>query len=106
MARCKALLVCRCASRFCASCWTRDFQAGMEDLKQLQTLAIAQIRDLRVSCTACGQWMSMAPICGDGAAHAEGFQRRAAYRAHSSAPTLLWLPQEMTRMFCKCCVKR
>jgi signal transduction histidine kinase len=76
----------------------RDFQAGMEDLKELQTLAVSQVRDLRVFLHA------MRPVDVDGAnlvatarRIAESFQKESGIPLTfigSSAP--FGLPQEMT----------
>jgi signal transduction histidine kinase len=76
----------------------RNFQAGMEDLKQLQALANTQIRDLRLFLH------SMRPVDVDGAnlvamarRAAEAFQKESGIPvtfAGSSSP--VGLPQEMT----------
>jgi signal transduction histidine kinase len=76
----------------------RDFHAGMEDLKQLQALAMAQIRDLRVFLH------SMRPVDVDGAnlvatarRMAEGFQKESGIPCtFLGADTPVGLPQEMT----------
>ena len=76
----------------------RDLQAGLEDLKQLQTLAQAQIRDLRAFLH------SMRPVDVDGA-NLVATARRAAesFQKESGIPvtflgtsTPVGLPQEMT----------
>jgi signal transduction histidine kinase len=76
----------------------RNFQAGMEDLKQLQSLANTQIRDLRLFLH------SMRPVDVDGAnlvamarRAAEAFQKESGIPvtfAGSTSP--VGLPQEMT----------
>jgi len=76
----------------------RNFQAGMEDLKQLQSLANTQVRDLRLFLH------SMRPVDVDGAnlvamarRAAEAFQKESGIPvtfAGSSSP--VGLPQEMT----------
>jgi signal transduction histidine kinase len=76
----------------------RDFHAGMEDLKQLQALAMAQIRDIRVFLH------SMRPVDVDGAnlvatarRTAEGFQKESGIPCtFLGADTPVGLPQEMT----------
>src|SRR5262249_24624788 len=76
----------------------RDFQAGMEDLKQLQQLAVGQIRDLRAFLH------SMRPVDVDGAnllatarGMAEAFQKESGIPVTflgSNSP--VGLPQEMS----------
>jgi signal transduction histidine kinase len=76
----------------------RDFQAGMEDLRQLQTLALTQVRDLRVFLH------SMRPVDMDGGnlmstarRTAESFQKESGIPVTfvgSSAP--VGLPPEMS----------
>lgn len=76
----------------------RDFQAGMEDLRQLQTLALTQVRDLRVFLH------SMRPVDVDGGnlmatarRTAESFQKESGIPVTfvgSSAP--VGLPPEMS----------
>jgi len=76
----------------------RDFHAGMEDLRQLQALAVAQIRDLRVFLH------SMRPVDVDGAnlvatarRTAEGFQKESGIPCtFLGSDTPVGLPQEMT----------
>ncbi len=76
----------------------RDFRAGMEDLKQLQSLALAQIRDLRAFLH------SMRPVDVDGAnlvatarRTAESFQKESGIPlTFLGADTPVGLPQEMT----------
>jgi len=76
----------------------RDFEAGMEDLKQLRTLASTQIRDLRVFLH------SMRPVDVDGAnlvatarRTCEAFQKESSIPcAFLGADTSVGLPQEMT----------
>jgi signal transduction histidine kinase len=76
----------------------RDFQAGMEDLKQLQALAQSQIRDLRTFLH------SMRPVDVDGANLVATARRTAeAFQKESGIPvtflgtnTPVGLPQEMT----------
>jgi signal transduction histidine kinase len=76
----------------------RDFQAGMQDLMQLQTLAQSQIRDLRVFLH------SMRPVDVDGASLVATARRIAeSFQKESGIPvtflgsnTPLGLPQEMT----------
>ena len=76
----------------------RDFHAGMEDLKQLQSLALAQIRDLRAFLH------SMRPVDVDGASlvatarrTAESFQKESGIPlTFLGADTPVGLPQEMT----------
>jgi signal transduction histidine kinase len=76
----------------------RDFQAGMEDLKQLQSLALTQIRDLRAFLH------SMRPVDVDGAnlvatarRTAESFQKESGIAlTFLGADTPVGLPQEMT----------
>jgi len=76
----------------------RDFHAGMEDLKQLQQLALTQIRDLRAFLH------SMRPVDVDGAnlvatarRMAESFQKEAGIPVtFLGSNTQVGLPQEMT----------
>jgi signal transduction histidine kinase len=76
----------------------RDFNAGMEDLKQLQALALTQIRDLR------SFLHSMRPVDVDGAnlvasarRTAETFQKESGIPlTFMGADTPVGLPQEMT----------
>ena len=76
----------------------RDFSAGMEDLRQLQTLAQSQIRDLRVFLH------SMRPVDVDGGTLVAMARRSAeSFQKESGIPvtflgtnTPLGLPQEMT----------
>ncbi len=76
----------------------RDFHAGMEDLKQLQNLALTQIRDLRAFLH------SMRPVDVDGAnlvatarRTAETFQKESGIPlTFIGADTPVGLPQEMT----------
>jgi len=69
----------------------RDFEAGVQDLKQLQSLAQSQVRDLRAFVH------SMRPVDVDGAnliatarRTAEGFQKESGIRSLSWAPTNRW----------------
>jgi signal transduction histidine kinase len=74
----------------------RDFNAGMDDLRQLQTLAITQVRDLRVFLH------SMRPVDMDGGnlistarRTAESFQKESGIPVTFVAPsTPVGLPQE------------
>ncbi len=76
----------------------RDFHAGMEDLKQLQGLALTQIRDLRAFLHA------MRPVDVDGASLVATARRTAeSFQKESGIPltfigtdTPMGLPQEMT----------
>jgi signal transduction histidine kinase len=76
----------------------RDFHAGMEDLKQLQVLALTQIRDLRAFLH------SMRPVDVDGSnlvaaarRTAESFQKESGIPlTFLGADTPVGLPQEMT----------
>jgi signal transduction histidine kinase len=76
----------------------RDFQAGMEDLQQLQTLAQTQIRDLRAFL------LSMRPVDVDGGNLMATARRAAdAFQKETSIPvtflganTPVGLPREMT----------
>ncbi len=76
----------------------RDFHAGMEDLKQLQSLALTQIRDLRAFLHA------MRPVDVDGANLVATARRTAeSFQKESGIPltflgtdTPVGLPQEMT----------
>ena len=76
----------------------RDFQAGMQDLAQLQALALSQVRDLRVFLH------SMRPVDVDGASLVATARRTAeTFQKESGIPvtflgtnTPVGLPQEMT----------